>query len=233
MASVRQFRYGADNFGYVIHGQRQALVIDGGAVAEILRFTGERGLRISLVGNTHSHADHTSGNAALLRETGAEYLAPDVPREGHRISLGDESVTVMRTPGHTKDSICFLAGIYLISGDTLFNGTIGNCFSGDQAAFHRTVKALMALTPETVVYAGHDYVKDSIAFARKLEPGNRDLDSFAATYDPRHVFSTLADEFRINPYFRFNAKPIVDLLRRRNLPVASEEDRWRSLMSIE
>jgi len=76
-------------------------------------------------------------------------------------------------------------------------------------------------------------VRDSIAFAKKLEPENRDLDSFLRRYDPRHVFSTLEDEFRINPYFRFNAEPIVDLLRRKNLPTATEEERWRSLMSIE
>ena len=233
MPTIRQFRYGADNLGYVIHGQRSALIVDGGAAAEILRYTEGKGLEVSLVGNTHGHADHTPGNAVLLQKTGAKYLAPGLLKDGSRISLGDETVGIMRTPGHTEDSICFLAGTCLISGDTLFNGTIGNCFSGDLQAFYRTVKALMALPPETIVYAGHDYVRDSIAFARKLETENRDLDSFLARYDPRHVFSTINEEFRINPYFRFNAKPMIDLLRRRNLPVATEEERWRSLMSIE
>ena len=233
MPTIRQFRYGADNLGYVIHGQRRALIVDGGAAADILRYTESRGLEVSLVGNTHGHADHTSGNTALLKKTGAKYLLPDSLKNGERISLGDETVSIMRTPGHTEDSICFLAGTCLISGDTLFNGTIGNCFTGDLPAFYRTVKSLMALPPETVVYAGHDYVRDSLAFAKKLEPENRDFDSFLTRYDPRHVFSTIEEELRINPYFRFNTEPIVDLLRRKNLPTATEEDRWRSLMSIE
>ena len=136
MPTIRQFRYGADNLGYVIHGQRRALIVDGGAAADILRYTESRGLEVSLVGNTHGHADHTSGNTALLKKTGAKYLLPDSLKNGERISLGDETVSIMRTPGHTEDSICFLAGSCLISGDTLFNGTIGNCFTGDLPAFY-------------------------------------------------------------------------------------------------
>jgi hydroxyacylglutathione hydrolase len=233
MPTIRQFRHGADNLGYVIHGRREALVVDGGAVEEILGYAEGRGLRVRLVANTHGHADHTSGNAALLQKTAAKYLPPGVLGEGEKIAFEDETVTVMRTPGHTKDSICFVAGPHLISGDTLFNGTIGNCFSGDLSAFYLTVKSLMALPPQTIVYAGHDYVRDSIAFAKRLEPENPHLDSFLSRYDPRPVFSTVEEEFRINPYFRFNAEPIIDLLRRRNLPLATEEERWRSLMSIE
>ncbi len=76
----------------------------------------------------------------------------------------------------------------------------------------------MELPDETLVYAGHDYVRDSLAFARRLEPENRAIGDLLRRYDRRHVVSTLAEEKRINPYFRFNEPGIVNLLARLGLP---------------
>jgi hydroxyacylglutathione hydrolase len=90
----------------------------------------------------------------------------------------------------------------------------------------------MALPDSTLVYAGHDYVQDSLAFAARLEPDNPEIARCLARYDPRHVVSTLADERRVNPYLRFDEPSIVALLASRGLKVATERDRWRSLMSI-
>jgi hydroxyacylglutathione hydrolase len=84
-----------------------------------------------------------------------------------------------------------------------------------------------------VVYAGHDYVRDSLAFSRRLEPENSAIAEFLRHYDPRHVFSTLAQERKINPYLRFNAPDMVNLLTRLGLPRGTEWERWQSLMSIE
>jgi hydroxyacylglutathione hydrolase len=91
----------------------------------------------------------------------------------------------------------------------------------------------MALPDETIVYAGHDYIRDSLAFARHLEPDNKDIDRFWKLYDRDHVYSTMADERRINPYLRFNEETIVNTLKGNNLPCATEWERWESLMSIE
>ena len=144
-----------------------------------------------------------------------------------------QNIRIIPTPGHTKDSLCFYTGSALIAGDTLFNGTIGNCFSGDLEGFYHSIRKLMELPEGTVVYAGHDYVRDSMAFARRLEPGNRAIADFLKRYDPKHVFSTLADEKKINPYFRFNEPGIVTLLAKLGLPRETEWERWQSLMSIE
>ncbi len=53
-----------------------------------------------------------------------------------------------------------------------------------------------------MIYAGHDYVEASMQFARRLEPENPDIGPYLAKYDPRHVFSTLADEKKVNPYLQ-------------------------------
>jgi hydroxyacylglutathione hydrolase len=233
MLRVEQFRYGHDNLAYLVYGKKEALAIDGGASNDILHFLDRHGLVLSVVANTHDHFDHLPGNETLLRHTGASLLGFDDLPDGKVISLDGGGITVMRTPGHSHDSVCFYTGSAVLSGDTLFNGTIGNCFTGDLAGFYRSIKRLMMLPPETLVYAGHDYVRDSLAFGAALEPGNGDIERFRRAYDPQHVCSSLAEELKINPYLRFNEEPIVDLLKRKGLPLATEWERWQSLMSIE
>ena len=233
MLNVEQFRYDADNLSYVIYSSKQAVIIDGGAWREILLFLDNNSLSPEIVTNTHGHYDHTSGNDELRKLTKArfwEFAAAAVDRE---ILLEGEKISVWRTPGHTADSVCFYTGRFLLSGDTLFNGTIGNCFSGDLKSFYLTIKRLMSLPDNTVVYAGHDYVKDSMSFAKRLEPDNRNIDEFRKFYDSGHVCSTMADERRINPYLRFNEESIIRLLQKKGLPCATEWERWRSLMSLE
>jgi hydroxyacylglutathione hydrolase len=233
MLNIEQFRYGADNFAYIIHGKTQAMAIDGGAWKEILSFLKNNNLSLEFVTNTHSHYDHTPGNDHLLKATHAIFLNSAILPDNHKIIIEGETVLVYRTPGHTNDSVCFHTGDILITGDTLFNGTIGNCFSGNQKSFYQSIKRLMALPDETKIYAGHDYIHDSLAFARHLEPGNKDIDRFWNSYDRNHVYSTMLDERQINPYLRFNEEAIINILKENNLPCAAEGERWESLMSIE
>jgi len=233
MLKVKQFRYGADNLGYLLYGTDSGMAIDGGATEAILAFIEKQGLCLRYVAHTHSHSDHTCGREALLSRSPARLLAREDLPDGRKIVLDSETVQILHTPGHTKDSLCFYTGKALIAGDTLFNGTIGNCFSGDLQGFFRSICRLMALPDETLVYVGHDYVRDSMAFAQRLEPENRSIGEFLRHYDPDHVFSTLAEEKKINPYFRFNEPGIVDLLKQRGLPCRTEWERWQSLMSIE
>lgn len=233
MLKVKQFRYGEDNLGYLVYGTQNAMAVDGGAASAMLAFLGEHQLSLSYVANTHDHADHTGGNQTLLSETHARLLARGDLADGAEISLEGGKIRVIHTPGHTADSLCFYTGKVLLGGDTLFNGTIGNCFSGDLEGFYHSIGKLMALPDDTLVYAGHDYVKVSLAFARRLEPENRAIGAFLRRYDRNHVFSTLAEEKKINPYLRFNEPGLVKLLAKLRLPRETEWDRWQSLMSIE
>jgi hydroxyacylglutathione hydrolase len=233
MLNIEQFRYGSDNFAYIIHGNTQAMAIDGGAWQEILSFLKNNNLSLEFVTNTHSHYDHTPGNNHLLKATHAKFLNSATLPDNHKIMINAETVLTYRTPGHTDDSVCFHTGNILITGDTLFNATVGNCFSGNQKGFYQSIKRLMALPDDTKIYAGHDYIRDSLAFARYLEPGNKDIDRFRNSYDRDNVYSTMLDERQINPYLRFNEEAIINLLKGNNLPCVTEWERWESLMSIE
>lgn len=229
---VRQFRYGADNLGYILYTGKSALAVDGGAVDEMCAFIESEGLTLEGITNTHQHGDHTWGNKDLIDRTGAPFIDNRTLRPGRAIELDGEKIEVYHTPGHSEDSICFRTGNAIISGDTLFNGTIGNCFTGDLNGFYHSIKKLLALPDDTIVYAGHDYVRDSLAFARHLEPGNEAIASYLERYNPAHVFSTLEEERAMNPYLRFNDPAIIAFLERNGLPVATELERWNSLMRI-
>lgn len=232
MLSIEQFRCG-DNFSYLIYGKKEAVAIDGVAWQEIIAFLKKNDLKLTIATNTHGHFDHTSGNYELLKLPKARLLKFADLSDNREIQINGEKIIVLRTPGHTADSVCFYTGNTLISGDTLFNGTIGNCFSGDLKSFYLSIKRLMALPDETIIYAGHDYIQDSLAFARYLEPDNKNIARFRNLYDYEYVYSTMADERRINPYLRFNEESIIMLLKKRGLPCTTEWERWQSLMSID
>ncbi len=230
---IKQFSYGGDNLGYLLYTANCALAIDGGDVEGIMSFVRIKGLKLIQVTNTHGHGDHTAGTRQLAKTSGAVRLDHQRFTDGHTIDLGGESVTVRLTPGHTTDSVIFAAGDFLVTGDTLFNGTVGNCFSGDLEAFYRSVLLLIGYPGTTRIYAGHDYVAASLAFARHVTPDNYDIDAYAARYDKNHVVSTIDDELLVNPYLRFNDPEIISLLESKGLPTDTEYQRWEGIMSIE
>jgi hydroxyacylglutathione hydrolase len=227
---ISQFRYGADNLGYVLYTGKKALAVDGGAVQKILDFLEKNDLTLEVVTNTHNHPDHTAGSADLAKLSGARLISPAQAAKQKHIGLGDKKIEVLATPGHTADSVCFYTPGILVSGDTLFNATVGNCFSGDLTAFYHSIKTLMALPDDTFVYAGHDYVEQSIELARHIEPDNKAIDQYLAAYDPSLVRFTLAQEKAVNPYLRFNEPALVKLMEARGLDTSTEIARWYALM---
>jgi len=118
---------------------------------------------------THGHFDHIGGLAELksalnipvavhLADRGNLPLKPDLLlNDGDKISMGAIKLRVLHTPGHTPGSICFLAGNYLIAGDTLFPGGPGKTQTPND--FRQIVKSisekLFGLPDDTEVYPGH------------------------------------------------------------------------------
>lgn len=121
----------------------QAVIVDPRRdVAEYLSDAKAHGLTIVGIINTHFHADFLSGHLELARETGAwiGYGAVANPEfqfraleDGERISLGDVTLEIMATPGHTPESISVLVHEHaddevaygVLTGDALFIGDVG------------------------------------------------------------------------------------------------------------
>lgn len=227
---IRQFKYSRDNLGYLVYSTSEGIAIDAGGVEDILSFSEKNHIHIQYVTNTHSHYDHTSGNKALLKKTGAQFIDCIQIKSDQVIPLNKEILEVFPTPGHTDDSVTFKTDEFMVTGDTLFNGTIGNCFTGNLAAFFQSLKRLMSFPGNIKIYGGHDYVIESMEVAKAIEEDNPDIDEYLSKYNPGLIESTLDDELRANPYIRFNAPNMINKLQERNLPTNTEFERFKSIM---
>ena len=120
--------------------------------------------------DTHTHADHISGAAALRDETGCEYVmhtrAPARcvsvrVADGFAGTLGPVSVQVLHTPGHTKDSVTLVLPDALLTGDLLFldDGGAGrdDLPGGDSQEHWESLQRLRALPEHLIVYPAHEY----------------------------------------------------------------------------
>ena len=161
---------------------KQALIIDPVDTLIDEYFQELSGYDLKLILDTHLHADHVTGAYLLQQETKADYgLA--VPSAGVDLCLSDQQIiiigtitlTVLSTPSHTPDSVCFLVGNYVFTGDTLLIGKCGrtNFQNGSAAQLYDSItQKLFALPDSTIVYPGHDYQQRKVSTIGKEKNTN-------------------------------------------------------------
>src|SRR3989344_5992448 len=104
---IKKFKGGFDrNFSYIVYDteSKKSIVVDPIIKEEIPSFIEENKLDLAYVLNTHGHFDHVEGNGKILDLTGAKLFDPAKKNE----KVGPISIKVIPTPGHTKDSVCYL-----------------------------------------------------------------------------------------------------------------------------
>lgn len=126
---------------YYIESGREAVIID--PLREIKPYVDKasrNGAKIKYVLETHFHADFVSGHVDLARATGATIVygpgarpsfEAHIAEDGEEIRIGNVTLIVLHTPGHTMESTCYLLrdekgkDVALFTGDTLFIGDVG------------------------------------------------------------------------------------------------------------
>ena len=164
---------------------------DEAFVEKILGHAIQQGWSLRWVLETHAHADHLSAGELIRERTGARiaigrgicgvqetfarvYHLPDLATdgrqfdrllvEGDEIHLGELTVWVMETPGHTNDSITYVCQDAAFIGDTLFAPAYGSArcdFPGGNAGrLYDSIQRLYGLPDDTRLFLCHDYPSD-------------------------------------------------------------------------
>ena len=173
---------------YIIQSQKEAVIIDPGAEPErIVRLAKDLGVTPSRIIATHSHFDHVLGVDKLrtsfkipfqihkadlpilqsMQSRVRQFMGFDVPpppkvdsyvQDGDIVKCGTDKIRVIHTPGHSPGSISLQGDSYVLTGDALFNQSIGRTDlpGGDLEILLNSIrKKLFALDDDTVVYPGH------------------------------------------------------------------------------
>ncbi len=220
------------NFNYLIACPEtgETLAIDPLDFNKCLTVAKERGWSITQILNTHEHGDHIGGNKGVVKATGAKIIAHrnagkripnmdigvgagDVIKVGHSVEL-----ECLDTPGHTMSHICLLSRTdqpAFFSGDTLFNAGAGNCHNGGhpEELYETFEEQLERLGDNTVIYPGHDYLLNNLAFTLDREPDNAAAQRMLGLFkdqDPDDAkVTTIGEEREINTFFRLESPTLV------------------------
>lgn len=201
-----------DTYCYIISDESSgnaALIDPAFDVPKILARAHQSGYTITHVINTHHHADHSAGNAQVLKATGAQLCihkldsqglnhltnrafarmlggkgSPPADRllsDGDKVTVGAVVLSVLHTPGHTPGGICLYTPGNIFTGDTLFVGAVGRTDlpGGNAMSLVKAIKTKIYTLPDDTV----------------VWPGHH--------YGDRPS-STVADERSTNPYTRSN-----------------------------
>ncbi len=175
---VHQIQVGnMQNFTYLVDDEEtnEAVLIDPSwDLDKIDEIITRNNLNIKYIVNTHHHFDHTLGNEAMSESLDAKIvqhenseLKHDISvKDGDVIKFGNSELSVLHTPGHSKDSMCLVGDGKIFSGDTLF---VGNCGRVDlpggsaKELYHSLFDILYSLDDDLILYPGHNYGSEPIS----------------------------------------------------------------------
>lgn len=170
---------------YIVQVNDNTYVIDPSvSVDSIKKYLNGRELKGILI--THGHMDHIFNLEEVesyfdcfiyISKYGKDMIFDNNHNYGHSLGVKksinldldklkivndndiiDENIKVIYTPGHTKDSICFMIEDKLFTGDTLFNGNVGrsDLYSGNTYELVNSIKKIYSLNKDLYIYPGHD-----------------------------------------------------------------------------
>jgi hydroxyacylglutathione hydrolase len=215
-----------DNYIWLLHNNRDAVVVDPGDAAPVIATLKQLNLTLSAILITHHHSDHIGGVTSLLARRAVPVYAPSYEhfnfehiklKEGDEITLPEiaQSFRVMWLPGHTLGHIAYVNNEMLLCGDVLFGAGCGRLFEGTPAQMLASLTRLKTLKPSTKVFCTHEYTAKNIAFALTLEPDNTDLQARASAVKLLRqqqlpsLPNTIGIELETNPFLRCTQASVI------------------------
>ena len=177
--------YAANSYLIVCDAAKEFAVVDPGVDTAPAKPLFDAGYTLRYVLLTHGHFDHilyldqwrACGGKVCIHRRDAEFLGDPTKSlylqffsldkkhadadvllcDGDKLLLGDTEISVMSTPGHTGGSVCYLFEDSMISGDTLFYGSIGrtDLYGSDEGEMMASIEKLSKLKTNYTVYPGH------------------------------------------------------------------------------
>ena len=198
---------------------KQALVLDPhlDLVEAIADEITRGGWQLRYVVDSHTHADHPSGAAALAARFKATRVAHEAgqhigvthhPAHGERLALGAQWVEVLHTPGHTPDHLVLRTPDAVFTGDSILIGGVARTdfLGGDAGQLFDSIQSLLqCVSDDTRLYPGHDYegrTASTVGSERANNPwlAMQDRDAFvvALTANPPPRPANMDDLLRLN-----------------------------------
>lgn len=186
---------------YIIFDEKSmdGVMIDPGGRADLLQ-DAAGGINIKYIFLTHAHFDHIGALEKIAEKTGAPVVTHEAEalsltdtrynlctfagvsenrreaditvKDGDVIKVGDIEFKFIHTPGHTRGGMCIFAGEKdLITGDTLFKGTVGRTdfLGGSHEILLESVKKLALFDDDITIYPGHGE-ESNIGFEKRNNP---------------------------------------------------------------
>lgn len=230
-----------DNYIWMLHDGRQAVVVDPGDAAPVVSALDQYGLELASILVTHHHPDHTGGVNALRSRLKGFIKGPldaripqpvEVVGDGDSFALLGFDWDVLHVPGHTSDHVAYVGhartaldgaalGVspILFCGDTLFSAGCGRLFEGTADQMWASLSRLSQLPGTTLVCCAHEYTVSNLRFAAAVEPHNPDISQHLQACRQRRAQnqptlpSTIDQERRINPFLRCEVPEVVQAAR--------------------
>jgi len=219
----------ADNYIWMLHDARQALVVDPGEAAPVMRALDAQRLTLGGILVTHHHPDHVDGIGELRERLHGPVFGPvreRIPQPCTPLAGGDHcevlglGFDVIDVPGHTAGHIAYVhrpadAAPILFCGDTLFSAGCGRLFEGTAEQMHASLAKLAALPGDTRVCCAHEYTLSNLRFAAAVEADNAEIGAYTEWCETQRsrkqptLPSTLARERAINPFLRCGEPAVV------------------------
>lgn len=221
---------------YFVESNGEAIIIDPlRDIQEYLKMAEAHNSKIKYIFETHFHADFVSGHLDLSEQTGATIVyGPGteanfpfhLAKDGEIFKIGDISIEVLHTPGHTLESTSYLLKdevgkpYCIFTGDTLFVGDVGrpDLSSGGMTSaelasmmYDTMQNKILPLADDIIVYPGHG---PGTSCGKNLGPeiittiGNQKKTNYALQPQTREEFiaAITAGLDEAPPYFSINAK---------------------------